>query len=64
MRELYPRDPDDRYYDPSQIEITDPVEICIGQIKMMLLTDKGSVLGDPKFGLNLESLVYELNLSE
>jgi hypothetical protein len=64
MREIYPRDPEDRYYDPSQIEVSDPIEVCLGQLKMMILTDKTSVLGDPRFGLSLESLVYELNLSE
>jgi hypothetical protein len=64
MREIYNRDPEDKFYDPSQIEVSDPVEICIGQIKMMLLTPKGSVLGDPKFGLDLESLIFDLSLSE
>jgi hypothetical protein len=31
---------------------------------MLLLTNKGEVLGDPKFGLNLEDLVFSLELSE
>ena len=64
MREIYNRDPEDPEYNPYQLETTDPVEICIGQIKMMLLTNKGEVLGDPKFGLNMEDLVFNLNLSE
>ena len=64
MREIYNRDPLDPSYNPYQIETTDPVEICIGQLKMMLLTNKGEVLGDTKFGLNLEELIFNLNLSE
>jgi hypothetical protein len=64
MRELYNRDPQDPKYNPYQIETTDPVEICIGQLKMLLLTNRGEILGDPKFGLNLEELVFNLNLSE
>jgi hypothetical protein len=64
MREIYNRDPLDPSYNPYQIETTDPVEICVGQLKMMLLTNKGEVLGDPKFGLNLEDLLFNLNLSE
>jgi hypothetical protein len=64
MREIYNRDPLDPSYNPYQIETTDPVEICIGQLKMMLLTNKGEVLGDTKFGLNLEELIFSLNLSE
>ena len=64
MREIYNRDPLDPNYNPYQLEITDPIEICIGQLKMLLLTNKGEVLGDPKFGLNLEDLIFNLDLSE
>ena len=64
MREIYNRDPLDPSYNPFQIETTDPVEICVGQLKMILLTNKGEVLGDTKFGLNLEELIFSLNLSE
>jgi hypothetical protein len=64
MRDIYNRDPQDPNYVPYILEVTDPVEICVGQLKMMLLTDKGEVLGDPKFGLGLEALLFELNLSE
>jgi hypothetical protein len=64
MVEIYNRDPADPYYKKGIIEITQPVEICVGQLKMLLLTNKGEVLGDPKFGLNLEDLVFSLDLSE
>jgi hypothetical protein len=64
MREIYNRDPDDAYYNPDILEVTDPVSICVGQLKMLLLTDKGEVLGDPKFGLGLESLIFDLDLNE
>lgn len=64
MREIYNRDSLDQNYNPYQLEITDPIEICIGQLKMLLLTNKGEVLGDPKFGLNLEDLIFNLDLSE
>lgn len=64
MREIYNRDPDDPKYNPYQLESLDPVEICVGQLKMVLLTNKGEVLGDPKFGLNLEDLIFNLGLSE
>jgi hypothetical protein len=64
MREIYNRDPMDPSYNPYQIEVTDPVEICVGQLKMLLLTNKGEVLGDSKFGMNLEELIFTLELSE
>lgn len=64
MREIYNRDPNDPKYNPYQLEVSDPIEICTGQLKMLLLTNKGEVLGDPKFGLNLEDLIFNLELSE
>jgi len=64
MIEIYNRDPSDPGYKIDQIEITDPVEIAIGQVKMILLTEKGEILGDPKFGIGLDSLLFDLALSE
>ena len=64
MVEIYNRDPSDINYKTNIVEVTQPVEICLGQLKMFLLTNKGDVLGDPKFGLNLEDLVFSLELSE
>jgi hypothetical protein len=64
MREIYNRDPNDPMYKSDILEVTDPIEICIGQLKMCLLTTKGEVLGDPAFGMDLESLIFDLQLSE
>jgi len=64
MVEIYNRDPSDLNYKENIIEITQPVEICLGQLKTLLLTNKGEVLGDPKFGINLEELVFSMELSE
>ena len=54
----------DPKYDPYKLEVTDPIEICIGQLKMLLITNKGEVLGDARFGMNLEDLIFNLQLSE
>jgi len=62
--EIYNRDPGDFGYKDDVIETTDPIEICIGQIKMLLLTNKGEVLGDPLFGIALDELIFNLELSE
>jgi hypothetical protein len=64
MIEIYNRDPGDYGYKADVIETTDPIEICIGQIKMLLLTNKGEVLGDPTFGIALDNLIFNLELSE
>lgn len=64
MIEIYNRDPNDPMYKENVLEVTDPVEICLGQLKMCLLTNKEEVLGDPNFGLSLEYLLFDLDLSE
>ncbi len=64
MIEIYNREPEDPFYKSDVLEVTDPIEICIGQLKMVLLTIKGEVLGDPSFGLSLEELVFSMDLSE
>lgn len=64
LREIYNRDPEDPNYKEDQLEVTDPLEVCLGKIKMMIFTAKGEVLGDPSFGLDLESYIYDMNLSE
>ena len=64
MIEIYNRDPGDYGYKKDILETTDPIEICIGQLKMLLLTNKGEVLGDPGFGIGLDDLVFNLELSE
>ena len=64
MIEIYNRDPGDYGYKRDVLETTDPIEICIGQLKMLLLTNKGEVLGDPGFGIGLDDLVFNLELSE
>ena len=58
------RDPGDYGYKKDILETTDPIEICIGQLKMLLLTNKGVVLGDPGFGIGLDDLIFNLELSE
>jgi hypothetical protein len=64
MIEIYNREPGDPNYKSDVLETTDPIEICIGQLKMLLMTIKGEVLGDPSFGLSLEELVFSMELSQ
>ena len=62
--EIYPRTPDDPYYIPGKMETDDLVEITIGMIKQIMLTTPGEVLGDPEFGINLEALLFEFDVSQ
>lgn len=64
MREIYIREPNDASYKKGVFEMSDPIEILIGQIRMLLLTKKGLVLGDPLFGIDLEGLIFDFEISE
>jgi phage baseplate assembly protein W len=46
------------YYDADEIEITDRLELLLQEVEMILTTSKGSVLGDPDFGLSLDSYIW------
>lgn len=64
MVEIYPRNPDDPNYSEGNIETSDEVEILIGMIKNVMLTRPGQVLGDPYFGIDLESLIFDLEIDQ
>ena len=53
IRDFYMRSEEDPNYKKGILEVSDNTEEAISQIKMTLLTEKGSVLGDPDFGLDV-----------
>jgi hypothetical protein len=64
MREIYFRSPTDASYKDNIIETTDVIEMLVGQLRMILLTNRGMVLGDTDFGLDLESLIFDYDVGE
>jgi hypothetical protein len=46
------------YYDPTEIEVIDSLENFLQQLEMILTTPKGSLLGDPDFGVSLDSYLW------
>lgn len=46
------------YYDADEIELNDRVEMLLQEVEMILTTPKGSVLGDPDFGVSLDSYIW------
>lgn len=62
--EIYPRNPDDPNYKKGILHTDDEVEILIGMIKQCMLTSPGEVLGDPYFGIDLESLLFEFGVDQ
>jgi hypothetical protein len=64
LSEIYPRNPDDPNYKEGLLHTDDELEILIGMIKQCMLTRPGEVLGDPYFGIDLEGLIFDLNIDQ
>jgi hypothetical protein len=62
--EIYPRNPDDPRYKEGLLHTDDQVEILIGMIKNCMMTSPGEVLGDPYFGIDLEGLIFDLEVDQ
>lgn len=46
------------HYQPEEIEVVDQLEIFLQQVDMIISTEKGSLLGDPDFGVGLERYLW------
>jgi hypothetical protein len=64
LKELYTRDPSDPLYYPGILEQSDEIETLLGQIRMIMFTKQGDVLGSYTFGYNLEDNLFLFNLTE
>jgi hypothetical protein len=64
LSEIYPRGPQDPNYKEGFLHTNDEVEILIGMIKNCMLSRPGEVLGDPYFGIDLEGLIFNLEVDE
>lgn len=62
IRDLYMRSENDPKFVADQIEVYDEIEATINQVRMTVLTNKGEVLGEPDFGLNLEKYLFDFEL--
>lgn len=62
--ELYIKYPTDPNYDPVQVQTNSEIEMLITQIQTILFTNTGEVLGDERFGCDLENLIYDFNANE
>jgi len=63
LRDFYIRPESDPAHRPEQLEVTDDIESLLQQIKMTLFTNKGEVLGEPDFGLEVEKYLFEFNVN-
>jgi hypothetical protein len=62
LRDFYTRTDGDAKYEDGRLEISDDLESAIQQIKMTLFTNKGEVLGEPDFGLDIEKYLFEYSI--
>ena len=61
--ELYIKYPTDPNYDPYQVQTNSEIEMLITQIQTILFTNTGEVMGNYRFGCDLEKLIYDFNAS-
>jgi phage baseplate assembly protein W len=61
IKEIYLRNINDPYYS-DVMEHSNDIESIIQQVKMILGTENGQVLGDYNFGANLKKLVFQTSL--
>lgn len=64
MKDLYFKSNIDITYDSSKLLEDDRTQQLISQIKMLLFTNQGDVLGATEMGMNLERLIFETNYNK
>lgn len=63
IKEIYIRDESDPYFEQGIIDYSNEMENIVSQIKMILGTRKGDVLGDYDFGVDLEYMVFNTKVA-
>ena len=61
--DFYIRHSGDPYYIENKLTEDDVINVIIQKYQVILFTNKGDVFGDPNFGGDLLSLLYDTNVS-
>lgn len=61
--DLYTREPNDPLYVADVLEVKSDLDVLLGQIRMLLFTKPGDVIGRINFGVDIESQVFLMNVS-
>lgn len=64
MVDFYFKNEEDISYKVGIFEETSEIQQLLGQIKMILFTNRGEVLGDIFLGMNLEKIIFETDLNK
>lgn len=59
LKDIYMRSEEDPNYKKGILQVSDDTEEAISQVKMTVLTEKGSVLGEPDFGLDVNKYLFD-----
>lgn len=62
LRDFYLRPEEDPQFEVDRVEISDDLESAIQQIKMTLFTNKGEVLGELEFGVDVDKYLFEYSI--
>lgn len=62
--ELYIKSNQDPNWRPDQMQVDEDIAMLLTQIETLFFTNKGDVLGNPEFGLNLEDYVYSFRYND
>jgi len=61
LKDFYMRSDGDPKYKNGILQVSDETEEAISQIKMTLFTEKGEVLGEPEFGLDVNKYLFDFD---
>ena len=62
--ELYIKTIGDPNFRDDQLQSDEEIQMMLTQIETLIFTNKGEVLGNPEFGLNLDDYVYSFRYND
>ena len=62
--ELYIKTLGDPNFDADQLQSDDDIQMLLTQIETLIFTNKGEVMGNSEFGLNIEDYVYSFRYND
>lgn len=61
LKDFYMRSKEDPKYKTGVLQVSDETEEAVSQVRMTLLTERGSVLGEPNFGLDVNKYLFDFD---
>lgn len=58
------RDNSDPKWQYDKLEVNEDIELLLNKIRMILITKRGEVMGEPELGLDLEDMLFDFTFDE